>query len=236
LQRYLSPAVVERLAKDELTIRMGGEFVDATIMFTDIRGFTSLSEDYDAQQLVLDLNNYFELLVDVVFTHEGTLDKFIGDAIMAVWGTLESRNQDNPVLAVRAAHDMQKRLEVFNRRRVQQGKPPFHTGIGVNSGQVTAGNMGSPRRLEFTVIGDDVNVASRLCSQAKGGETVISHETYMRVKHVFRCTALPLVEVKGKAKALQTYRVEGLLEDEDMHTAPTALSRERQTAGVAVRK
>jgi adenylate cyclase len=221
LQRYLSPAVVQRLAKDELTIRMGGEMVDATIMFTDIRGFTSLSENYDPERLVSDLNSYFELLVDVVFAHEGTLDKFIGDAIMAVWGTLDSDPQEDPVRAVRAAFEMQQQLRVFNQLRVEQGLPPFHTGIGVNTGCVTAGNMGSPRRLEFTVIGDDVNLASRLCGKAKGEEVVISHETYLRVKEHFRCTALPLVEVKGKAKALQTYRVEELLTGDHPSRPPT---------------
>lgn len=223
LQRYLSPAVVERLDKDELTIRMGGEMVEATIMFTDIRGFTSLSEYYDAERLISDLNSYFELLVDIVFEHEGTLDKFIGDAIMAVWGTLKSNSIDDPIRAVRAAYEMQQRLRIFNQRRIEQGMPPFHTGIGINTGFVTAGNMGSPRRLEFTVIGDDVNVASRLCGKASGGEVVISHETYLRVKEHFRCTALPLVEVKGKAKALQTYRVESPIYVDSSHpSASTA--------------
>lgn len=225
LQRYLSPAVVERMAKDELSIKMGGEEVKATIMFTDIRGFTKLSEHYNSQDLITDLNRYFGELVDVVFEHEGTLDKFIGDAIMAVWGTLDSDSEKDPIRAVKAAYQMQQRLRLLNQERVRDGLPPFHTGIGVNTGLVTAGNMGSPKRLEFTVIGDDVNVASRLCGKAKGGEIVISEETYKYVRDFFRCTALPLVEVKGKAKALQTFRVEGPLDEPAEEIAPTAMAR-----------
>ncbi|MCK6511145.1 FHA domain-containing protein [Myxococcota bacterium] len=209
LQRFLSPAVMDRLNKDHLTIRMGGELAETTIMFTDIRGFTSMSERYDAEELVADLNEYFELLVDIIFAHEGTLDKFIGDAIMAVWGTPQSSPED-PRRAVLAAHEIQVRLKDFNDSRIANGRPPLRTGIGINSGKVVAGNMGSQKRLEFTVIGDNVNIASRLCSQAAGGEVIISHSTYQAVREYFLCDELPAAEVKGKAEALQIYRVEGV--------------------------
>lgn len=207
LQRFLSPAVMDRLNKDDLTIRMGGELKEATVMFTDIRGFTSLSEQYDPEELVQDLNAYFTLLVDIIFAHEGTLDKFIGDAIMAVWGTLESHPED-PLRAVQAAHEIQQQLKVFNDERATRGKPPLLTGIGINSGELVAGNMGSPKRLEFTVIGDHVNVAARLCGQAKAYEVIISHDTFNAVEKQFECEELPPATVKGKAEALQIYRVE----------------------------
>ncbi len=212
LQRFLSPAVMDRLSKDDLTIRMGGEMVETTVMFTDIRGFTSISERYDAVQLIKDLNIYFEKLVDVIFAFEGTLDKFIGDAIMAVWGTPQAHVED-PLRAVQAAVEMQQILQVFNEDREKNGQPPLFTGIGINTGQVTAGNMGSPKRLEFTVIGDNVNVASRLCSEAKGGEVIISQETYDRVKEHFICHELPPAKVKGKADLVKVFRVEGYARD-----------------------
>ena len=206
LQRFLSPAVMDRLNKDHLTIRMGGELAETTIMFTDIRGFTSMSERYDPEALVADLNEYFELVVDVIFAHEGTLDKFIGDAIMAVWGTPQTHPED-PLRAVLAAYEIQTKLEDFNRKRIEQKRPPLLTGIGINSGSVVAGNMGSQKRLEFTVIGDNVNIASRLCSRAAGGEVIISQSTYDAVRDTFYCEALPAAEVKGKAEALAIYRV-----------------------------
>lgn len=221
LQRFLSPAVMDRLNKDDLNIRMGGELVESTVMFTDIRDFTSISEQYDPSQLVYDLNLYFEMLVDVIFAYEGTLDKFIGDAIMAVWGTPQTHEQD-PLHAVQAAVEMQQQLHIFNQQRVHAGLPPLYTGIGINTGVVTAGNMGSPKRLEFTVLGDNVNIASRLCSQAQGGEIIISLSTYKRVAHYFQCTALPLVKVKGKAEPIQIFRVDGYKTHHQAHTEQIA--------------
>lgn len=220
LQRFLSPAVMNRLNRDELQIRMGGETVDTTMMFTDIRGFTSLSENYNPEQLIQDLNRYFEVCVDMIFEHEGTLDKYIGDAIMAVWGTVE-QHQEDPVRAVRAAMLMQQKLEHFNKVRVEEELPPFLTGIGINTGPVVAGNMGSPKRLEFTVIGDEVNIAARLCSEAKGGEVIISHSTFMRVGHEFVCRELPPASVKGKSEPLRIYRVEGFRELSDIDNDAT---------------
>ncbi len=220
LQRFLSPAVMDRLTKDDLEIRMGGEIAEVTVMFTDIRGFTSLSEQYEPNQLIKELNTYFEKMVDVIFNYEGTLDKYIGDAIMAVWGTPQTHPHD-PLRAVQAAVEMQTALYALNQRREAEGKPPFLTGIGVNTGIVTAGNMGSPKRLEFTVIGDNVNVASRLCGLAAGGEVIISQDTYDHVKDFFICHELPPAKVKGKAEMVKTYRVDGYaddLQDEDGFT------------------
>lgn len=208
LQRFLSPAVMTRLTADDLTIRMGGEMVETTIMFTDIRGFTSLSEGYYPQKLIQELNLYFELLVDEIFEREGTLDKFIGDAIMAVWGTPESHPQD-PLRAVQAAVEIQARLVAFNEQREADGLKPFFTGIGINTGEVVAGNMGSTKRLEFTVIGDGVNLAARLCSEAKKNEVIISESTYQRVKDHFTFTQLPPAKVKGKKEPVTIYRVDG---------------------------
>ena len=220
LQRFLSPAVMTRLTQDDLEIRMGGEMVEATMMFTDIRGFTSLSEGFNPQELIQELNTYFDLLVDIIFAREGTLDKFIGDAIMAVWGTPQSRPED-ALHAVQAAVEIQAILKGFNVKRVEDGKPPFYTGIGINTGEVVAGNMGSPKRLEFTVIGDGVNLASRLCSEAKANEVIISESTRQHLGDMFDFTRLPDAKVKGKKDPIKIYRVEGYSKEHSTNSPET---------------
>ncbi len=219
LERYLSPAILSKLDQTSaLRIDYEGEEVEATVMFTDIRGFTTISENTDPKELIKDLNEYFSLIVDIIFSYEGTLDKFIGDAVMAVWGT-PHQDKDNPKKAVMAALNIQDELLKLNRSRIKRRKPPFLTGIGISTGKVIAGNMGSPKRMEFTVIGDTVNMASRLCAEAAGAEILISESTFKFVHPYFRFTVLPPVKLKGKSKMSTIFRVDGYIENENLSAA-----------------
>jgi adenylate cyclase len=143
------------------------------VLFSDIRGFTAIAESLPPMQMASQLNEYFSAMVECVFRHGGALDKFIGDAIMAYWGAPETRDDDADC-AVAAAFDMQASLDALNARWRAEGRPELHAGIGIHQGDAFVGNIGSPRRLEFTLIGDTVNVASRLCSLAQAGEVLVS--------------------------------------------------------------
>jgi adenylate cyclase len=208
LARFLSPALVEQAQKGSLDLKRGGELTEITILFSDIRGFTSLSEKETAEDVVKMLNDYFELMVEVVFDTGGILDKFIGDALMALWGTPVKR-PDDAERAVRAALEMQRRMIQFNRSRAQAGKAPIYIGIGINTGPVVVGNMGSSRRMEYTAIGDPVNLASRLCGVAKANEIIISSNTQalLRASLFDLDTSLPPARVKNKEKPIPVARV-----------------------------
>jgi adenylate cyclase len=206
LERYLSPALVQKAQRGELDLQKGGTLVRATILFSDIRGFTTLAEQTDPETVVSLLNTYFEEMVDVVFEHQGILDKFIGDAVMALWGVPVSA-EDDAQRAVRAAVAMQERVARLNAERSAAGLPAIAVGIGVNTGECVVGNMGSSRRLEYTAIGDAVNLASRLCDLAAGGEVLISEATRDAQGPDFTCEALPPKQVKGKARPVPIYRV-----------------------------
>jgi adenylate cyclase len=178
------------------------------VFFSDIRGFTSLSETRSAQEIVDMLNEYFEQMVEIIFKHEGTLDKFVGDEIMALFGSPVS-HPDDAYRAVKVAVEQVAALEEWNRVRMAEGEPEIHIGIGINTGSVVAGYLGSSKALEYTVIGDVVNTASRLCSVAQAGEIIISRNTYDLVKDYFDTHELSPTTVKGKAQALQVYKVLG---------------------------
>jgi adenylate cyclase len=210
-QRMLSPNLAEKVVSGELEVKKGGQSLEATILFADIRGFTSMSEKADAHEILGMLNEYFELAVDVVFKYEGTLDKFVGDEIMALWGAPVD-HPDDPVRAVRAGVDLQKMLVEFNRTRIAEGADPIRIGIGICTGPVVAGYIGSSRTMEYSVIGDTVNVASRLCSLAKPGEIIISESTAARVREHFEIATLPPTAVKGKREPLKVFNVLGLRE------------------------
>jgi adenylate cyclase len=207
-QRLLSPAIAEQVIHGKVDIVKGGELRDTTVLFTDIRGFTSMSESAKPEEIVAMLNEYFELMVEIIFRHEGTLDKFVGDEIMALFGAPVSHDNDS-LRAVTTALEMLASLREFNSRRVAQGKVPIHIGIGINAGEVVAGYLGSSRALEYTVIGDVVNTGARLCSYAQAGQVIISETVYERVKHVFEIDELPPAQVKGKALPLRIFNVVG---------------------------
>lgn len=182
LSRFLSPALLERVVNRELNLDTSGDKVLATVLFCDIRGFTSMSDGANPETVVSMLNEYFEAMVEVVFEHGGTLDKFIGDELMAVWGT-PVRSPDDATRAVRAAHQMREVLDgVVNAARTRRGEGPLRTGCGIATGEVIAGAMGARRRQDFTVIGDTVNLASRLCSEARPGQVLVCEVTERTVK------------------------------------------------------
>ncbi len=181
---------------------------DVTILFSDIRGFTPMTADANAHDIVSLLNDYFELMVEVLFSHNGTLDKYVGDEIMALFG-VPVEHDDAPAAAVRCAVEMQQVLAEFNQARCLGNLPPIEVGIGINTGLCAYGAIGSSKTLQYTVIGDAVNVASRLCALAKGGEVIISEETYLRSQHRIDAEALPAAQVKGKQDKLSIFRVVG---------------------------
>jgi adenylate cyclase len=208
--KYMTQTVMEHLMSGK--VQLGGETLTVTILFSDIRGFTSLSEEMnDAQALVALLNEYFTEMVRIVMEENGVVDKYIGDAIMAVFGAPVSKN-DDAVRAVRAAVRMRLALADLNERLVARGVSPLRTGIGIHTGEVVAGNIGSEQRMEYTVIGDAVNLASRLESSTKelNVDVLISSDTYALVKDTCVAEAVREVTVKGRSEAVMTYAVHGL--------------------------
>ena len=208
LARFLSPALVEQAQRGAIDIAKGGALTEVTLLFSDIRGFTSMSEKIPAQETVRMLNEYFELMVDVVFSENGILDKFIGDAIMAMWGAPVKR-ADDAARALRAAIGMQHKIVEFNQLRMSQGKPPIAAGIGVHTAEVVVGNMGSTKHMEYTAIGDGVNLASRLCDLAAAGTVIASEACIRRAGEGFQVEALRPAKVKGREQPVQIYRVVG---------------------------
>ncbi len=210
--RYVSDKIYKQFQSGE--IDLSGETRNATILFSDIRSFTALSERQTPAQVVAMLNEYFSAMVDIVFKYDGFINKFIGDAIMALYNI--PVDQDQPELrAVRSALDMIDSLAKLNKAREERGEYPIRIGIGVNTGPVIAGNIGHLQRLEYTVIGDAVNLASRIESQTKvaGTQLLISDSTYQAIKHQVIVEPLPPVKVKGKAEAVMLYMVSGLTEE-----------------------
>jgi adenylate cyclase len=210
-QRFLSPSLVEQVISGKLALKPGGELRECTVLFSDIRGYTSIAEKYEAQDVVAMLNEYFELLVDVVFKHEGTLDKYIGDSVMAVWGA-PVHQPDAAIRAVSAALEMREVLARWNREREAQGRVPIFTGFGIDTGQVVAGNLGSSKTMEYTVIGDSVNLASRLTNLAQTDQIIISANTLDKVRDYVMTEALPATKIKGKEETIPLYNVTGFLE------------------------
>ena len=207
LERFLSPEVVAMIAKDPHGIRLGGANQKVTVMFADIRGFTSLAEKMAPEQVVEILNEYFTRVTEIIFDFGGTLDKYLGDGVMAVFGAPLSKGND-ALNAVKAATAIQRMVKELNRDASERNWPELHVGIGINTGVVTAGNIGSPRRLDYTVVGDAVNVAARLMASAEKGQILITDETKGELPNEFSVAALPPLKVKGKAESLNVYSLE----------------------------
>jgi adenylate cyclase len=210
-QRLLSPNLVEQLVKGDLKLEKGGEQREVTILISDIRGFTAMSETKPPSEIVAMLNEYFEVMVEILFAKNGTLDKYVGDEIMALFGAPVAM-PDAPLAAVQCALDMQKALREFNRTRLAENQEPIRIGIGINTGMVVTGAIGSTKTLQYTAIGDPVNTASRLCSIAKPGEIIVSENTMRRIAPMVEAQQLPATKVKGKVDALQIYNVVGMKE------------------------
>jgi adenylate cyclase len=207
--QYLPPGVIAQIEKDpEKYLHPGGEMKDLTVMFSDIRGFTTISEGLSADELVRLLNEYLGTMTDILFANLGTLDKYIGDAIMAFWGSPYPQS-DHAECACRCAIAMPKALVELNAKWKQEGRSPIAIGIGLNTGPVNVGRMGSEKRLNWTVMGDNVNLASRLEGITKEYQiqVVISESTYNEVIGKFVCRELDKIKVKGKHHPVTIYEL-----------------------------
>jgi adenylate cyclase len=206
LARYLSPQIVDQVIKKDVEVNLGGDRKVVTILFSDIRNFTRISEGLPPDQLVQLLNEYFTEMAEVIFKNQGSLDKYIGDAIVAVFGSLiPLENSSNT--AVQAAIHMMKRMASLREKWKKQYGVEMEMGVGINTGEVFLGNVGSPERMEFTVIGDTVNIASRFSGLARGDQILVTKETFVHLSSNFRYKELPPVDVKGKTAKLEVFEI-----------------------------
>jgi adenylate cyclase len=207
-QQYLSPAVIRQLLEQPELVQLGGEEKELTVMFTDIRGFTSISEQLSPTALVQLLNEYLSEMTGIIFKHRGTLDKYIGDAVMAFWGAPYPQ-PNHAELACRAGLEMHRVLKESQARWRAEGRHPIEIGVGINTGTMLMGNMGSQQRFNFTIIGDNVNLASRLEGLNKyfGTRLIVSENTYQAVKDAMLTRRLDWIRVKGKKKPVTIYEV-----------------------------
>ena len=203
-KKYVSKQIVDQLLENDDMLNLGGQEQEATILFSDIRGFTSMSETMSPSEVVETLNEYFNLMIEIIFKYNGTLDKIIGDALMVIYGAPNATEKDTEN-ALLTAIEMQEKLIEFNQNRIIHSKPPIYIGIGINSGKVISGNIGSRQQMNFTVIGDSVNLASRLCSVAASDEIIVSDAVWKKVKlnKSFKAKKLKPVKVKGKVKPIE---------------------------------
>jgi adenylate cyclase len=205
--RYVAREVVEEILKDPEQLALTGERREVSVLFCDIRGFTPLAERLSPEEVVGLLNEFYTLMIETTFKHDGTLDKFLGDAVMAVFGA-PIAHPDHAIRAVRTALDMRNSIAELNEQRAADGKLPIGIGIGLSLGEVVAGTVGTEDRMEYTVIGDSVNLAARLVDQARpSGRILISQSTYQRVHDLVKTVSLGSLKVKGKEEEVEVYEV-----------------------------
>ena len=209
LSRFLSPTIVDEIMKTDSTLELGGQKHVVTALFCDIRGFTQIAERVPPKLMVDILNEHFSAMTQIIFEEKGTLDKYIGDEIMAVFGAPISNDED-ALRAVRAALAIQAKNVELNTLRADEGRPLLHLGIGINTGEVIAGYIGSVMRMEFTVVGDHVNIARRLCDIAKPGQVVVGGTTYQLVGDKVDAHPVGNVMLAGKAIPVDVYEILGL--------------------------
>ena len=210
--RYISPQIAREIVSqaDSGELHLGGEEREITVFFADIRNFTSLSEQMSPEDLVKTLNVYLTIMVDAVVENGGLVNKFIGDNVMAIWNAPQSQ-PGHAMLAVKAAWEAQQKVaELDNSESDSSSLPVLRWGIGINTGNALAGNVGSAKRAEYTVIGDTVNLAARICGGAPGGDVWISDQTYDQVKEYLDVEEMERQNFKGKSTSTQVYRVKGL--------------------------
>ncbi len=207
---YLSPVVVESLLQHQVKGDLGieGKSEVVSIFYSDIRGFTSMSENMKPEEVVALLNEYFDRMAEIVIRHGGYIDKYIGDCLMAIF-TAPVPTPDDPVNAAIAAVEQQEEIMRLKAKWRKQGRDKFFVGMGINTGQVILGNIGSPKKKDYTVIGDNVNLAARLYDQARGGQILISEATYELIKDQFECSFVDTLTVKGKTIPVRVYEILG---------------------------
>lgn len=223
LERYLPAPLVEQVLRGTVSLEPGGRAATVTVMFTDLRGFTAMSAGLAPSEVVRIMNAYFEEMVEVVFRFGGTLDKYIGDALMAVWGVPVAR-PDDALQAVRCAVEMLARLERFNLDTAERGSPRLTMGVGINTGEVIVGNLGARRRMEYTSIGATVNLASRLESLNKefGTSILLGPATYEQVRDKIQAKPMGATKVKGLQEPVPVFCVGAV-------SPPAATGPERRT-------
>lgn len=226
--KFVNKEIAEQVLKG--TIKLGGERKTATVFFSDIRSFTAISEKLEPEEVVEFLNDYMTRMVDCINQTKGVVDKYIGDAVMAVWGAPVSYGNDTEN-AINGALMMRAALIEFNKGRGGDKKPIIKIGCGINTGPVLAGQIGSNERMEYTVIGDTVNLASRIEALNKpfGTDILISHDTYLQIKHIFRVEPMQKIKVKGKSEPQQIYAVLGRIDDQN---SPRTLEEMRSIVGI----
>ena len=205
-KRYVSKSVVDQLLDDDQKLNLGGEERDVTVLFSDIRGFTAMSEKMTPKEVVRTLNSYFSEMIDIIFKYDGTLDKIVGDELMVVFGAPISRD-DDAERAVKTAVGMVEALRKFNEKREKNNKVPINAGIGINKGKVISGNIGSKDQMDYTVIGDTVNLGARLCSFAGPLKIIISQSVKNEIGDLYKTRKLEAIKVKGKRKPVEIFKV-----------------------------
>ena len=230
LELYLSPTLAAYISERPETLALGGEKSDRTVLFSDVKGFTTISERLAPEQLVELLNTYLGEMTDVVFAHDGMLDKYIGDGVMAVWGAPVPQ-ADHATRACRAALEMMERLDRLNDTIAERGWPKLSIRIGLNSGPMVFGNMGSPGHLSLTVMGDNVNLGARLegVNKQYGTAILASEATVVAAGDAILTRELDVVRVKGKDETSRIYEVLGPIE----RAAEWAAVRDNFLAGLA---
>lgn len=209
LGRYVSKGLLDQVLANPTALQLGGRSQQCTVMFIDIRGFTTMSEEMNPRDVVNILNKYFKLMAAIIGDELGTLDKFIGDCVMALFGA-PIYFPDHAERAVRAAMRIQEAVKAENVLRVGWGWKPVEVGIGINTGEVVVGNIGTDERYDYTAIGDAVNTAARLEGQARRGEIAISGNTFAAVKDIFDAVHAGDIQLKGKNVAVAVYKTTGL--------------------------
>jgi len=206
--RYLSQDIMKNVVKHIDDIKLGGKKANVTVLFADIRGFTSMSEKMKAEDVSLILNEYFTEIEPIITKHNGVINKFIGDAVMAIFGE-PIQDINHPQNAVKCACEMLEKVAELRNKWVIEGKPEINIGIGINTGEAFVGNIGSEKRLEYTVIGDMVNLASRIESYNKvyKSNLLISSSTYEQVSSIVEVVKISDVKIRGKAKKMDIYEV-----------------------------
>jgi adenylate cyclase len=205
--RLVAPNVAEQMISGKLEVKKGGQLVqELTVFNSDIRGFTAMSEGTTAEVIVEMLNEYFELMVETLFKYEGTLDKFMGDGILAFWGA-PLAHPDDPVRCVQCALDQMQLLGRFNRQRLTDGKPSLAVGVGIHTGPGVVGYVGSSKALSYTVIGDTANTSARLCSSALAGQIVVSEKTLAHLGGRFELEEIEARSLKGKERPMRRFNV-----------------------------